>query len=77
MFVAPSIAQQNPMAGNPLRSRDDLAAAVRALVAPALPFLRDRPGRLALGSTACRWEADVAEFEGFARLFWGDRKSVV
>ncbi len=71
MFVAPSIARHNPMAGNPLRSRDDLADAVRAVIAPALPFLQDRPGRLALGSTACRWETDVAEFEGFARLFWG------
>lgn len=61
----------NPMHGNPLRTRDDLAQATKDLVAPCLPFLRDRPGRLALGTTAAVYETVVGEFEGFARLFWG------
>ncbi|WP_282568118.1 DUF2264 domain-containing protein [Devosia sp. FKR38] len=61
----------NPLHRNPLRTRGDLARATRDLVAPCLPFLMERPGRLALGSTAAVYETVVAEFEGFARLFWG------
>ena len=71
MLDAAHLVRQNPIALNPLATREDLAAAVRALVAPALPHLADRPGRLALGATASAWEMATSEFEGFARLFWG------
>jgi len=61
----------NPLAGNPLRSRDDLQQAVRDLVTPLLPFFSEGGARVRLGSFAALFPQADAEFEGFARPLWG------
>jgi len=61
----------NPLAGNPLRSRDDMQRAVRDLVMPLLPFFSEGGARVRLGSFAALFPQADAEFEGFARPLWG------
>lgn len=64
-------ARANPLAGNPLRSRDDVERAVRDLVAPLLPHFSEGGARVRLGSFAAAFSHEDAEFEGFARPLWG------
>ncbi|NUT40066.1 MAG: DUF2264 domain-containing protein [Thermoactinospora sp.] len=54
---------------NPLRTRDDLQDAVRALCEP----LTHSPGgaRVKVGTTAAHFDPEAAELEGFARPLWG------
>lgn len=56
---------------NPLKSRDDMARALRDLVAPLLA--RFSPGRagLDLGATGARHDLASAGLEAFARPLWG------
>ena len=61
----------NPLAGNPLRTRDDLQRAVRDLVAPLLPHFSPGGARVRLGSFGAHFPHVDAEFEGFARPLWG------
>lgn len=61
----------NPMHGNPLRTRADVGAACQDLVQATMPYLAPGSGRLILGPLASVWETEVSELEGFSRLFWG------
>jgi len=61
----------NPFAGNALRSRADLQAAVRALFAPLCPRFSPGAARVRLGATSAHYDDHAAELEGFARPLWG------
>jgi hypothetical protein len=61
----------NPFADNPLRSRADLQAAVRALFAPLRPRFSPGAARVRLGATGAHYDDHAAELEGFARPLWG------
>jgi len=61
----------NPLHGNPLSSRDDLARAVNDLFAPLLPYFSEGGARVRLGATAAHFDRAAADLEGFARPLWG------
>lgn len=61
----------NPLAGNPLRTPADTAAAVRALVDPLLPLFSAGRGRLRVGPGGAAFAEAAADLEGFARPLWG------
>lgn len=61
----------NPFADNPLRTRADLQAAVRALFAPLRPRFSPGAARVRLGATGAHYDDHAAELEGFARPLWG------
>lgn len=61
----------NPLSGNPLRSRDDLARAVRDLHAPLRPWYSPGGARLRLGAASAHYANAAAEMEGFVRPLWG------
>ncbi|WGF87529.1 DUF2264 domain-containing protein [Marinivivus vitaminiproducens] len=61
----------NPMAGNPLRTRDDLRAALADLFAPLVPHFSPGRARVRLGGGAAHFDQAAAELEGFARPLWG------
>ena len=61
----------NPLALGPLRTRADVARAVRDLHAPLVPHTSPGGARVRLGSFAAGFEQRVAELEGFARPLWG------
>ncbi|NJM07485.1 DUF2264 domain-containing protein, partial [Candidatus Gracilibacteria bacterium] len=59
------------MYDNPLRTRADLQAALRELVAPLERFVSPGGARLRLGATGAHYPDACAELEGFARPLWG------
>jgi hypothetical protein len=61
----------NPFAGNELRSRADLQAAVRGLFAPLRPYFSPGAARVRLGATGAHYDQHAAELEAFARPLWG------
>jgi hypothetical protein len=61
----------NPMAGNPLRTKDDVRRAVVDLVEPIVPHLSPGGARARLGSFGAAFAQRVAELEGYARPLWG------
>ena len=61
----------NPMAGNPLATKDDVRRAVVDLVEPVVPHLSPGGARARLGSFGSTFAPRVAELEGFARPLWG------
>jgi hypothetical protein len=66
-----SAAGFNPLAGNPLRTRDDLVRAVRDLVEPLLPSFSPGAARVRLGNSGVAFPDVAEELEGFARPLWG------
>lgn len=61
----------NPLAGNPLRSRDDVERGARDLFAPLLPSFSPGGARVRLGHTGVLFPDAAEELEGFARPLWG------
>ena len=59
------------MWGNPLRSRADVEAALRASFAPLLPFFSEGGARVRLNGAAAHFDRTAADLEGFARPLWG------
>ncbi|GAB4005772.1 hypothetical protein GCM10029992_54610 [Glycomyces albus] len=59
------------LAGQPLRTRDDLADAFTALARPVAARLSDGRARVRLGATGAHFPDAAAELEGFARPLWG------
>ncbi|HVX72992.1 MAG TPA: DUF2264 domain-containing protein [Devosia sp.] len=59
------------MWGNPLRSRADVEAALRASFAPLLPFFSEGGARVRLNGAAAHFDRAAADLEGFARPLWG------
>src|SRR3954469_5063812 len=61
----------NPLHGNPLQTRDDLARAALDLFAPLLPYFSPGGARVRLGPTSAHFDRAAADLEGFARPLWG------
>ena len=61
----------NPMAGNPLRTRADVEAALRALWEPLEAYRSPGKARIRLGHDSAHFDRAAADFEGFARPLWG------
>ncbi len=61
----------NPLAGNPLRTRGDVADAARALFEPLRASFSPGSARVRVASGGASFDEDAAELEGFARPVWG------
>src|SRR5690349_17385703 len=61
----------NPLRGNPLLTRDDLARAVQDLFAPLLPYFSEGGARVRLSASSAHFDRAAADLEGFARPLWG------
>ncbi|KAL1968628.1 hypothetical protein VTN77DRAFT_1454 [Rasamsonia byssochlamydoides] len=61
----------NPLAGNPLRTRDDIIAAVHDLFNPLLPAFSEGRARVQLDASASTWDRAACDLEGFARPLFG------
>ncbi|WP_293855382.1 DUF2264 domain-containing protein [uncultured Alsobacter sp.] len=59
------------MAGNPLRTRADVEAALRALWTPLETYRSPGKARIRLGHDSAHFDRAAADFEGFARPLWG------
>jgi hypothetical protein len=64
-------ASANPLANNPLRSRDDVERALLDLFKPLLPFFSAGGARVRLSGAAAHFDRIAADVEGFARPLWG------
>jgi len=69
MTYAPS--RTNPLAGNPLKTREDVEQALLDLFDPLLPAFSEGGARVSLGATAAHFDFAAADLEGFARPLWG------
>lgn len=69
--VPPCDARANPLARNPLETKDDVRRAVTDLVEPLVPYLSPGCARVRLGSFGAMHPTRVAELEGYARPLWG------
>lgn len=61
----------NPMAGNPLKTRDDVVRAIRDLYEPLKPFYSPGGARVRLDMAGASFDRAAADLEGFARPLWG------
>ena len=61
----------SPLAGNPLRSRDDVQRAVRDCYAPLAAYVSPGGARVHLAGFAASYPETVEELAGFARPLWG------
>lgn len=61
----------NPLAGNPLATKDDVRRAVLDLVEPIVAHLSPGGARARLASFGALFATRVAELEGYARPLWG------
>jgi hypothetical protein len=64
-------ASANPLAGNPLQTRDDMNRALRDLFEPLLPYFSEGNARVRLDGAAAHFDRVAADLEGFARPLWG------
>lgn len=56
---------------NPLKTKDDLALALRQLLEPVRPYYSPGSARLELPGAGAAYAESIAGFEGFSRLMWG------
>ncbi|MEN6541891.1 DUF2264 domain-containing protein [Parvibaculum sp.] len=61
----------NPLAGNPLATRDDVARAALDLFRPLLPFYSPGHARVRLARSHAIFGEVPSQLEGFARPLWG------
>ncbi|MGR3663027.1 MAG: DUF2264 domain-containing protein [Paracoccaceae bacterium] len=61
----------NPLAGNPLKTRADMAQAFYDLWQPMKPYYSAGNARVNLSPMGAHFNAAAAELEGFARPLWG------
>jgi hypothetical protein len=64
-------ASANPLAGNPLETREDMSRALHDLFEPLLPYFSDGNARVRLDGAAAHFDRAAADLEGFARPLWG------
>ncbi|MBW6425983.1 DUF2264 domain-containing protein [Rhizobium sp. XQZ8] len=64
-------ATANPLNGNALVTRDDVAKAVLDLFKPLMPYFSDGRARVRLSATGAHFDRAAADLEGFARPLWG------
>lgn len=61
----------NPLAGNPLETRADMAKAFLDLWLPMKPYYSQSGARVSLSNAGAHFGSAAAELEGFARPLWG------
>jgi hypothetical protein len=61
----------NPFSGNPLKTRNDVEAALRSLVAPMQQYRSAGGARIRLDAASAHFDRAAADFEAFARPLWG------
>lgn len=61
----------NPMAGNPLETRDDVVRAIRDLYLPLTPYYSPGGARVRLDMAGATFDRSAADLEGYARPLWG------
>jgi hypothetical protein len=61
----------NPLAENPLLTREDVERAAMDLFTPLLPHFSEGGARVKLGSSGVVFSDGAEELEGFARPLWG------
>lgn len=61
----------NPLNGNPLQDRADVAKAALDIFNPLLPWFSASGARVELSGAAAIFDRAAAELEGFARPLWG------
>lgn len=64
-------AASNPLFGNPLHNRADVACALDRLFMPLVKYFSPGAARVRLGSTAALYDTIAVELEGFASPLWG------
>ncbi|WP_454853057.1 DUF2264 domain-containing protein [Rhizobium binxianense] len=64
-------ASANPLAGNPLETRDDMSRALLDLFDPLLPYFSEGGARVRLDGAGAHFDRAAADLEGFARPLWG------
>lgn len=67
--LAPYV-RQNPLHGHPLRTRENVVAAMHRLLAPLDAYRSDGCARVRLGPIGAIFDHGAAELEGFARPLW-------
>ncbi|MBD9649707.1 DUF2264 domain-containing protein [Ensifer sp. ENS09] len=60
-----------PWAGNPLKDRADVEAALKALVEPVEQYRSAGGARIRLDTHAAHFDQASADMEGYSRLLWG------
>jgi hypothetical protein len=61
----------HPFSTNPLKTRDDVVAAVASLLDPLVPGFSPQNAMIKVGSTGTRFDETAAQVEGYARPLWG------
>ncbi|MCM3443654.1 DUF2264 domain-containing protein [Metabacillus halosaccharovorans] len=56
---------------NPLKTREDMACAIRQICEPLKPYYSNGFSRIQIGSTSAGYSDSISEIEGFSRLLWG------
>ncbi len=64
-------ASANPLAGNPLKTREDMSRALHDLFDPLLPYFSEGNARVRLDGAGAHFDRAAADLEGFARPLWG------
>ena len=64
-------ATANPIHGNALATRDDVARALLDLFAPLLPYVSEGGARVRLDAAGAHFDRAAADLEGYARPLWG------
>ena len=64
-------ASANPLAGNPLETREDMSRALHDLFDPLLPYFSEGNARVTLDGAGAHFDRAAADLEGFARPLWG------
>ena len=67
----PSEMRFNPVAGNKLQTRDDVAESVRQIFSPLLPFFSAGKARVQIDASTSTWDRAACDLEGFARPLFG------
>lgn len=66
-----AILKANPLNGNPLNERSDIAKAAKDIFAPLLPWFSQSGARVTLSAEGAIFDRAAADLEGFARPLWG------
>ncbi len=64
-------ASANPLAGNPMGTREDMKRALLDLFDPLLPYFSKGNARVRLDGAGAHFDRAAADLEGFARPLWG------
>jgi hypothetical protein len=64
-------ATANPLAGNPLKTREDMSRGLHDLFDPLLAYFSEGNARVRLDGAGAHFDRAAADLEGFARPLWG------